>query len=449
MKTKSEKLILVSGLAQILIQAYFASPGGDISLARNAFKQGERSDLFGTFASEFYARIPHSPFGWSANLAFLQCCLVFFAIYLFTKSWKNKKERFFIPILIQTIILSFASQQSRDGTAFSFIIFGIAILFMSRKIQQLRLSSQGLLLVSGTVLIILGLAFRPWMSVCILPIISLLRTSRSEKPPLRYNIGICLLGSAILVLPLIIELSSAPLLKVKHQYPFQLVIIHDLSATACWSANIATSEKALSALKPLSTDANFSTNLCQFFKPNTWQSVAISGSSSTLTHGNSAPLAITESKQVFDSLFDDWIDIIIRDPKTYLQNKLMISSQVLFASQTKVYEPLERQSSNALIHESVQIVKFLYLLFNLPWLAISKLYLMTPGAYLLIFVLSLRSFSNAMLAERVQGLLVVLFSTLIATLLFVSDNARYTTPFVIIGFLLMGGFLNSRENSFD
>jgi hypothetical protein len=227
------------------------------------------------------------------------------------------------------------------------------------------------------------------------------------------------------------------------------VIIHDLSATACWSANIATSEKALSALKPLSTDANFSTNLCQFFRPNTWQSVAISGSSSTLTHGNSAPLAITESKQVFDSLFDDWIDIIIRDPKTYLQNKLMISSQVLFASQTKVYEPLERQSSNALIHESVQIVKFLYLLFNLPWLAISKLYLMTPGAYLLIFVLSLRSFSNAMLAERVQGLLVVLFSTLIATLLFVSDNARYTTPFVIIGFLLMGGFLNSRENSFD
>jgi hypothetical protein len=237
--------------------------------------------------------------------------------------------------------------------------------------------------------------------------------------------------------PILLERVATNVLDNQEKYPFQLVIIHDLSTTICWSANPTTKKESIEALSVLTESLNFEKSLCQLYKPNTWQSVAYSSPSQSQDASVQPAIKLTDSKDIFYKLLSDWTRIIWSDPKTYLQNKLMISTQVFFASQTKVDTA---RKSSIVISENQILNFFLYVswfLFNFPWIAIAHLYLVTPGAYLILMLISIWSAKNNIaLKTRNYGAVVVLLSTCLSTLLFVSDNGRYTAPFVIFGYIL-------------
>jgi hypothetical protein len=246
--------------------------------------------------------------------------------------------------------------------------------------------------------------------------------------------SVIVLSLIIVFAPVSIELGFSNSLETKKDYPLQALIIHDLVGAACWSSNLETSESALRALKVVSQNPDFESNICQFYKPNTWQAVTLEAGQSSLTQNYPPPIARTQSSAKYQELFRSWREIIVSDPRTYLQNKLMIMSQVFFASQTKVYGSRDLAGKEGLFEAFAKILDILIFGLNLPWQIVSALYLLTPGAMLLSFF-TLVPMVRSRIRHPVQfGIIPIMALTLTiwGTVTFVSDNARYLTPFVLL-----------------
>ena len=443
MRTKAHDLLRFLAVTQISLQIFFSGPGGDIGISREQFRNGSKSDFFGTFANTFYALIPDSILKWYQLLTLLQCFLVMTALFRIYSLVKWTRRRIIIASITQSILIVFAAQQSRDGTLFAFLLSGISLIYISYNYYS-NTKYRRVTLLIGIILVLIGFAFRPWMTFCVIPLISILWFQYRRKLNTTKNITLMIFIIMFLSSPVLIELASSKIFSAKPEYPFQLVIIHDLSAAACWSANVNTSANALQTLKVVSTSSDFATSLCQYFKPNTWQAVAVEYNKTQLTEGLQVPLALTRSSGEFRILMSGWINLITKDPKTYFQNKLMFLPQVLFATQGKIgfVLPFKSQSTKLKVIESSLLLAIK--IFHIPWLICSIFYLLTPGFFLLLF-LFFRSFftGDKRYNIPINGFLLVLFSLIISTLLFVSDNARYTTPFVVLGyFLTLTGKLN-------
>jgi hypothetical protein len=437
-KVQERRLLIAISYLQIALQVLFSGEGSDISASRTQFLNGNKSDFFGTFANQFYSLIPDFFLKWFMILTLLQCALVSFALSKIYKTISWTKLRFFLMLITQSVLLAFSSQQSRDGTLFSFVFFGISIFYISQKrgFGSLQRSNQTWYVV-GAVFTCIGLAFRPWMSFSLLPIMLSFKYQKTIKIRVAAVIPFILSLLIFLFSPILIETTSTKLFSAKPGYAFQLVIIHDLSSAACWSANSGTVSSALETLKKISTNENFETAICQFYKPNTWQAVAFEYEKGPLTNGLEVPLRLTQSGSEYNYLLKNWLSIILKDPKTYFQNKLMISTQVFFASQGKVGFVLPFESGNSVTQFIQQALLGVLKIFYIPWIIASKLYVLTPGFFILLYFFSrlvLPRKSNYILSST--GFFVVVSAFTLSTFLFVSDNARYTTTYVLLGYLI-------------
>ena len=408
---------------------FIASPGEDISQGRESFLLGQNSDFLGVFAGVFYSLIPNSPFGWWVNLTAIQVFCVICAFQLELYQNKIDKKRFAIYLLLQYLSLYFAAQQSRDGTLFAFLCLAFSLLRITFRVSKRRRITMCLSVSFFT----LGLCFRPWMSIITLPLLLFTLNQNYIRKTFKVK-SVIVLSLIIVFAPVSIELGFSNSLETKKDYPLQTLIIHDLVGAACWSSNLETSELALRALKVVSQSPDFESNICQFYKPNTWQAVTLEAGQSSLTQNYPPPIARTQSSAKYQELFRSWREIIVSDPKTYLQNKLMIMSQVFFASQTKVYGSRDLAGKEGLFEAFAKILDILIFGLNLPWQIVSALYLLTPGTLLLSFFTLV-----PMVRSRVRhpvhfGIIPIMALTLTiwGTITFVSDNARYLTPFVLL-----------------
>ena len=410
--------------------SFMASPGEDISQGRESFLMGQNSDFLGVFAGVFYSLIPSSPFGWWVNLTVIQIFCVICAFQLELYQNKIGKKRFAIYLLIQYLSLYFAAQQSRDGTLFAFLCLAFSLLRIAFRVPKRR---GRIMIFLSIIFFTLGLSFRPWMSIITLPL--LFYTLNQNCIRTTFKMKSALVFSAIIVLvPVFIELGFSNSLETKKDYPLQTLIIHDLAGIACWSSNLETSESALRALKVVSQNSDFESNICQFYKPNTWQAVTLDAGQSSLTQNYPPPIARTQSRAIYQELFRSWREIIVSDSRTYLQNKLMMISQVLFASQTKISGSRDLAGKKGLSEAFANILDILKFTLNLPWRIVSDLYLLTPGAMLISFF-TLVPMLRSRIKHPVQfGIIPIMALTLTiwGTVTFVSDNARYLTPFVVL-----------------
>ena len=426
---RQHSILFSLGISQLILMSFMASPGEDISQGRESFLLGQNSDFLGVFAGVFYSLIPSSPFGWWVNLTVIHLFCVICAFQLELYQNKIGKKRFAIYLLIQYLSLYFAAQQSRDGTLFAFLCLAFSLLRITFRVSKRRRITMCLSVFCFT----LGLCFRPWMSIITLPL--LLFTLNQNYIRKTFKVKSAIVLSAIIVFaPVSIELGFSNSLETKKDYPLQTLIIHDLVGTACWSSNLETSESALRALKVVSQNSDFESNICQFYKPNTWQAVTLDAGQSSLTQNYLPPIAMTQSSAIYQELFRSWREIIVSDPRTYLQNKLMMISQVLFASQTKVSGSRDLAGKTGLAEAFAKILDILKFTLNLPWRIVSDLYLLTPGAMLISFFTLV-----PMLRSRIKhpvhfGIIPIMALTLTiwGTVTFVSDNARYLTPFVLL-----------------
>jgi hypothetical protein len=436
MQQNLKRFSLTALLLQAVLQLIHSAPGEDISTARNSFLTGENSDFLGSFAGKFYSLIPESPFDWSFNLMLMQSTLVICAIILWIQNLNLKGKHFVALLILQSIFLTFGSQQSRDGTFFSFVFFGLAILRRSQdNTSPIRRYFYELI---SCFSIIFGLSFRPWLSPALVILAIAIKLQTKKLRDLK-SLEIFSYVAVLLCAPLIIEASSSHLLKTTSRYPFQTVIIHDLSSIACLAANTNSINKAIKALEPVSNNNNLASTLCQFYRPNTWQAVANKNSEDMTTINLIEPIQLTTSKIAFDALRSNWITLLRSDTRSYLQIKLMLSSQVIFASQTKLSFNTNSKIAHLIPSHFSSVLTLLFKAASIPWIISSKLYVITPGMFIIIFF-SLKRRFEINRGSQITAFLTfcsALISTVLTVLLFVSDNGRYLTPILLVCYLLL------------
>lgn len=426
--------------------SFIATPGTDILVGRESFLSGQNSDFLGVFAGVFYSLIPSSPFGWAVNLTVIQLICVICAFQLELYQNQIQKKRFSIYLLLQYMSLYFAAQQSRDGTLFAFLCLAFSLLRITSRVSKRK---RVFTIILSVILFVLGLSFRPWMSIVVIPLLFFTLNQKYLRAIFKLKFAIALSVTVVLS-PIVIELGLSTFLETKKDYPLQTLIIHDLVGAACWSSTLETSEAALRALKGVSQNPGFESNICQFYKPNTWQAVTLPAIQSSLTQNYSVPITRTQSSIKYQELLRSWIEILISDPRTYLQNKLMLMSQVVFSSQTNVYGISDLADQERPLGLLSKILTFFVFILNFPWRVFSALYLLTPGAmFSLYLILALKARSKEGYTADSLIIPIMAFSlTIWGAIVFVSDNARYLTSFVLLTFLsVFLGTLTARGNS--
>lgn len=439
------KLLLALGISQTLVMALTSGPGADIALSRQSFLIGENSDFLGIFAGWFYSLIPNQPLGWGINMTFIQMILVViaFQVELFKTNMVGWKI-YFYPFA-QYFALYFSAQQSRDGALFALVFFGFSVLRIYPKTDS---RTKKLIILSISLFfIVLGLCFRPWMFALALPLVVFALRNISGTLPMNKSV-ITLFSLVVTILPMSVEYSFPNFLEVKREFPLQTLLIHDLTTSACWSANIETAEASLKALEKLSVTKDLPSTICQFYKPNTWQAVTGDNTKSRLTSDLRYPLSVTKSPSVYENLFQDWVAIIVNDPKTYIQNKLMLSAQVYLAAQTRISRTPNFDYQQSDIGLPISIINGLVLLVDLPWKISSVLFFFTPGVLLISYLTLQGLLGRKNLRNRnvIMMPIMALVCTIWGTITFVSDNARYLTSFVILTYYLVPLTFDSKES---
>lgn len=433
---QKNRILLVLSLVYIICFTLSASlDPGDIPYGRETFKRGNPSDWLGTYAGFTYFLIPEWPLGWARNLVFIQLMIALIGLRLLVPTKKTSKRFSFEALLIvHYLVAVFSSQQSRDGALLSQLILGFGIINFSFRAIKFKLVHQA----TGILVLISGLAFRPIMSVPVVILLVCLNLISEEKSyRLRFSklVGISL---SILILPTSLELLMTSALAKQREYPLQTVLLQDLGFAACQSANPRTIDSSIDTLSQLATDADFHKRICQFYRIYTWQSLLGIIAPSATTKDLSPPIRTAQTSDEFNSLFHDWFLTMVSDPKTYAQAKFVSLTQVLFSSQTRIWIPIGVQESRSQIEELEYLIRYGTYLLHFPWVVLSGLYLLSPGIALFISVcvnMSLRS--RARVRTKKLQLIPVMLGSVISfnAIFFVSDNARYSTAFVVCAFV--------------
>ena len=430
--------------ALIVITKWPNASGEDITHSREFFQQDLRSDFLGSIGTVFYGLIPNTFISWYHNLLLLQVLLAGIGFYLILRNRTHADSKIqnasLVLILYLGILLGTA--QTRDGLMFALSIFGIGLYLASKNvgIRNLRITIS----IAAWCFLVLGFSFRPWLSIS-LPFIFLaiwkMRDTKYSLPKIA-SLGVIV---ALLISPLVIDQSAKKAWNLQDAYPQQIVMIHDLVATYCWSVNASSVNHAAEGLRVIATNPKALQEVCQFFKPNTWQAVSGLNPSALPTKEMLAPITLisTNDYSKYKTLQEAWFHVITHDPFTYLQNHLIFATQVIISGESRNLSVVN--SAQALLENRglETSYKFLVSVIAFPYEIIISLHLLSP-IVLLFFLIGTyvrnRKSSNQLLGlESVRYAMIAfilwLFLTIIA---FASDNGRYTyQPVYFVYFIML------------
>jgi hypothetical protein len=215
----------------------------------------------------------------------------------------------------------------------------------------------------------------------------------------------------------------------------QSVIYYDLASFYCWSDDSHTRNLAIEALSP-SLITQDPKEICLTHRPNAWAYLV--GGGNFLDQGVTAPLRkLTGAKdrKYAELLQTKWINTIKSDPVDYIQIKLIAATQVITVGNPFIWAPPN------LIDK-----KFPDSIGDYVWSPISKILIIIGKSYffsvfiLILILLSLlylgRSDSeNRFLINTV--LFVHVVNIIVLSTFYVSDEARYIFPIIIISYLIL------------
>lgn len=427
--------IVFAGL--VLFSRWPGKDGEDIVSARANFKSVNPTDFWGGTSSLFYGKFINFPFDWQTNLIILQISMATIAIILLAKSQNsvlNGTRKWVIyPIIL--VILSFASQTTRDGIQFSLILLGIStLIFTCRR----KLSSLFKLKIFLSIAILtLGSTFRPWISLSVailtLGIIfeyGLIDAVRFKK------ITTSVLLILITILPVSLELLISNSTKLEKSYPEQQVMIMDLTAAYCWGTSSISGEISANSLMLFSNEREtFLKKICQFYKGDSWVSITknISPSSKGLT--SDFKLISSNEKKTALKVRSNWLSYIINDPITYLQNKLQFGTKVLIAGDSRnirLFNAMTEKSrwSNKIINTFKGIVFLPYdLCITFHFISIA----MVLALWVAVFYSKIKIVNaNSLPVINFYLLFFLLSWWILTTFTYIGNNGRYTYTATII-----------------
>jgi hypothetical protein len=416
--------IYVLGVLAFLLQTQ-TFYGEDIVNARNNYLTGTKTDFWGGMSTLVYAHIPSIGVRWQIWLALFQLSITTIGLSKLISLKNLTKSSLSIRVLLVYSSLVFGSQMTRDGLMFSFLTLGFALL---KEVFYSNWRPSKFIL--PLILIISGMTFRPWLSVAILPFVLLL--SRGSKKAFSRASGILAL-IAISVVPVASEIAISKVLKLAKSYPEQQVMIMDTAASYCYSNNASTGIRAMSALQLFSSNPNYSKTACQLFRPDTWISLTKGGNTSSEGIKSDFGLIKVGDSTKYEKAKSLWLEMIIKDPVTYIQNKIIFAGKLFIGSDSR---------NLSFLNENNLTMKLLAL-FRLPYdLAITfHLYsLIAAGFYLFLgSILQCRRSKAGSLVISVETLLLVSSLMIwlgLSSIAYIGSNGRYTYTVTLLALIL-------------
>ena len=406
--------------------------GEDIVNARENYTSGEKIDFWGGISTLIYSNFPDFYFRWQIWLGLTQIILSTLGLRLIL-DWKHSVgSKRILLILVSYFALLFSAQMTRDGLMFSILLLGFGLLSQSYAHKRATAWS------SGSVLVIcVGMSFRPWLSVAVVPLVLAII---SNKKIFATKKSISIIIMVLAVLPVILEFSASKSLKLVKSYPQQQVMIMDVATTFCYTNNSQSGKIARDALLLFTADQNFPKVACQLFRTDTWLSLTRSGNESSKSIASDFWLIQPGETQKYKSLELKWVELILNDPVSYLQNKIIFVGKVMIGSDTRGFSITSAQTFREKV---VSIYKFPFevaITFHLLSVLFAiVLIISVPLKRLVSANKSVLEFDKFTLSLLASLSLWVIFSSIA----YIGSNGRYTYSVTLLTLCLFLQYLRS------
>lgn len=410
--------------------------GGDIAGARRSFRGPNPIDLWGGFNGFFYGNIPNFILPWGLWLLILQMICTTTGLILISKHVKLiNNTRHLMFFVLSYLILSFSGYLTRDSTMTSLYILGCGLILFSNNLLK---TSEKAIFIFGTLIIVLAVAFRPWLFfAALLPAIFLRK----------FNFKILIFSIILIVSPLCFEKLAYLTTDYKSVHPELQVIISDLSSMTCLSTTGDVRNKGTELLNRF-THTSYSTGeICGDFRLNTWQSVgswSLNPSEIGLEAFNEASsrqskilISSDMTSNDYTEIKNSWLNFILKNPKDYLQVKSIQASQLLISGDTFGLRVLDAKTFK----------NYVAGLYFIPFDTAISLHLLSPTLTLLIgFIIIILGLSKMTIDKLIKAWEIVfsflfLFCWVLTTsIAYIGDNGRYTylSSFIFYIFIFLG-----------
>jgi hypothetical protein len=423
LKVNHHTKVLLAFFCFTILARFPAQDGEDIVNARLNLHSANPVDFWGGMSSLVYGNAPSFPFNWQSQLVFIQICLVFFGLKCLDPFTQGRARKLLI-LTVYYFAFLFGSQTTRDGLLFSLSVASFGLLAVGIRKSKLF----GVFL--GTSCLIIAISFRPWLALAVAPFLMYFLSKKYSN-----KVKIAIIGLVLIVSPVLLDQAAAKTLNLRESYPQQQVMIMDFAASYCWGNNIETGEAAISALQEFTLDEKFSDKACNLFRADTWLSLTNSHNLSAMKGVDSDFWLVAPGNDAkFNDIQDTWIKMILGDPVTYFQNKLMFGSKLVIGSDTRGLR---------FLNEPETLKKIQGLLFIPYDIAITG-HLWSIGIFVFFTIVYLvrRKFKDGVSNFEVTPPLAVCFfsSTLwlgLSSIAYIGSNGRYTYTVTLLSAIFL------------
>jgi hypothetical protein len=226
---------------------------------------------------------------------------------------------------------------------------------------------------------------------------------------------------------------TVKVLKLNKSFPQQQVMLMDIAATFCYTNNYETGIKAGEALNFFTTDLNYQKYACQLYRPDTWVSLtqALNASSAGLEVDFS--LIQPNNEKAYTSLKDKWLNIVLSDPVTYLQNKLSFGNKLLIGSDTRALSVFSAQTFSEMVMS----------IYRLPFDIAISLHLFSLFACISMFILfslvhmiKKRDSSFILKEDALMLITSMLIWSALSSIAYIGSNGRYTYAITMVSSII-------------
>jgi hypothetical protein len=251
---------------------------------------------------------------------------------------------------------------------------------------------------------------------------------------------------AILVItgPITLEVLSASAQHLNKSYPEQQVMIMDYAASYCWTNNPATGLLARKGLSLFSSNPLYPDSACQLFRADTWVSLVKSHNESAKNMTSDFSLIQPGNYIKYRNVRNGWLEMIIHDPVTYLQNKMQFATKLLIGSDSRNIRFLSAKGFN----EKLKNVYFI------PYDGLVSLHLFSLIAIFgyITFVALFRKFKHRVTYLILTGPELLIIATLglwtlVSSIAYIGSNGRYTYTATLASLVIWSGINLSTHSS--
>ncbi len=431
-------LLLVSNL----MRTY---QGEDILAARESFSSPHPIDIWGAFPGMFYSLIPDWPIEWSKFLIVLQLSLTIYSVLTIRSLlWLANKGLSAFFTAISAISLYFSTFLTRDSTMFSLLIFGVA------NISYLTLNSSNVKKCLSVVPILVGLSFRPWLSV-IGAIIFMLLINSNEREKRHKKTAIVML---LTVSPFFINQSTYLVnSELRKVHPEMQVIVMDVASIRCLGIDDNARDDAAKVLEQfLEPNQSISTNFCNSYRTNTWQSIGewellVSNPTNPPTNIRKTKIdrikiSVNMPKKEFTEIRSAWLELISSYPRDYVGIKILQAAQLSVGGDSATLIPRLDGNLSDLFHQ------ILYFPFNL----VIQTHVLSIAMLFCVMLAISPSISGKISRvnkrKYLASFLIPIVWLLISTIAYIGDNGRYVYSSTILYFVLIFTLLFKNSKAF-